>query len=157
MDSSWCYANSSDSCRKYGRLYQWSAAMGLDAGSNTAAWNGTLPRQGVCPAGWHLPSIKEWSVLVNVVDSLTSSTRLKSTSGWWTLGGTDEYGFRALPAGNRDSDGMFYTQGVFGHFWSSSEIDALSATNRYLSYANPDVYLNTAEKTKAFSVRCLKD
>lgn len=156
-DSSWCYANSADSCRKYGRLYQWSAAMGLSAGSNAAAWNGTLPRQGVCPVGWHLPSDQEWSTLVNAVDSATSSTKLKCTSGWWTDGGTDQYGFRALPGGNRDSEGMFYTQGVFGHFWSSSENDALSANLRYISYANPDVYFNTAEKTKALSVRCLKD
>lgn len=156
-DSSWCYANSDDSCRKYGRLYQWSAAMGLSAGSNAAAWNGTLPHQGVCPAGWHLPNDQEWSVLVSAVDSATSSTKLKSPVGWWMEGGTDQYGFRALPGGNRDSDGMFYTLGVFGHFWSSSEFDASSANLRYLSYANPDVYSNTAEKTKALSVRCLKD
>jgi hypothetical protein len=43
---SWCYDNSSDNCEKYGRLYTWETA------------------KGVCPSGWHLPSTKEWSVLI---------------------------------------------------------------------------------------------
>src|SRR5574344_2307817 len=29
VDSSWCYGNSADSCAKYGRLYQWTAAMNI--------------------------------------------------------------------------------------------------------------------------------
>jgi hypothetical protein len=53
VDSSWCYANSADSCAKYGRLYQWAAVMGLDASYNTRPWNGTLPHRNrsVIPSG----------------------------------------------------------------------------------------------------------
>ncbi|MCL2689550.1 MAG: T9SS type A sorting domain-containing protein, partial [Chitinispirillia bacterium] len=32
---SWCYLNSPDSCAKYGRLYTWSAAMGLPSSCNS--------------------------------------------------------------------------------------------------------------------------
>ncbi len=44
-----------------GRVYTWTAAMRLSAaGSDTTWWGGSLPRQGVCPTGWHVASDSEW-------------------------------------------------------------------------------------------------
>nr|MDA3821321.1 FISUMP domain-containing protein [Bacteroidales bacterium] len=46
------YDNSSTNANTYGALYNWAAAMN---GANSSYSNPSLV-QGVCPAGWHLPS-----------------------------------------------------------------------------------------------------
>jgi hypothetical protein len=81
-----CYQNNDDNCVTYGRLYNWATAMGGSA-SSTANPSGV---QGVCPAGWHLPSSAEWNVLMKFVNpSCTDNngcdgagTKLKATRGW---------------------------------------------------------------------------
>jgi len=77
--NSWCYGNSADSCKKYGRLYTWAAAK-------TA-----------CPSGWRLPSLGEWGALVTAAGgSSTAGKKLKAASGWYNNGnGTNDYGFSA--------------------------------------------------------------
>src|SRR5574344_1443588 len=65
VDSSWCYENSADSCAKYGRLYQWTAAMNI-ASSYEGVIAGAViktPQQGACPVGWHVPTSGEWDAL----------------------------------------------------------------------------------------------
>lgn len=163
VDSSFCYANSVDSCKKYGRLYQWAAVMGLDASYNSKVWSGTLPRQGICPSGWHVPSDAEWNTLVTFIGGDSKAgAKLKSNTGWEYVGiqgnGLDSYGFRALPAGYRlgaGSNSVGYATG----FWSSSEIAATVVRYRilnggYESMIRDDV---TGVKRGGVSVRCIKD
>jgi uncharacterized protein (TIGR02145 family) len=157
VDSSWCYDNSADSCAKYGRLYQWSAAMGLASTYNSRLWSGTLPHQGVCPSGWHVPSDAEWSTLVQYVGSATSGTKLKSTSGWSSNTGTDAYGFRVLPAGYRINGGTSSSVGNYAYFWSSSESDASSAWYRFYYRGYAYVARDDDDKADGFSVRCLQN
>ncbi|MDR0515574.1 MAG: hypothetical protein LBH25_00845, partial [Fibromonadaceae bacterium] len=60
-EGSVCYDNISGNCEIYGRLYDWSEAMGIDREFSKKKWNGSdAKHQGACPAGWHLPSDKEW-------------------------------------------------------------------------------------------------
>jgi len=68
-----CYAEgvpgvSADSiaknCTKYGRLYDWSTAMALDASYNYDSYSAAAKHQGICPSGWHLPSDAEWNILM---------------------------------------------------------------------------------------------
>lgn len=60
------------------------------------------PVQGICPAGWHLPSVEEYETLFDFVGGASvAGEKLKSTSGWNGVGnGTDAYGFNALPSSN---------------------------------------------------------
>lgn len=158
VDSSWWYKNSADSGAKYGRLYQWAAVMGLDASSNGKLWSGALPRQGICPSGWHVPSDAEWTTLSAYLGGTsTAGAKLKSTSGWSYGNGTDTNGFRALPAGYRYYDGSFNAVGNYAGFWSSSEIDAGSAWRRDLNRGNDALYRYDYFKKAGYSVRCLKD
>ena len=76
-------------------------------------WGGSdQMHQGICPDGWHLPSMAEWFELMAISggDS-TAGTTLKSHRGWgssvphkvkgdqiaFSENGNDSYGFRALP------------------------------------------------------------
>jgi len=133
-----CYNNSPDSCVKYGRLYDWGTAMGLEGSYYGTVWGGSdVNHQGVCPAGWHLPSNAEWDVLMTAVGgSSTAARKLKSQSGWYNCGPAgsgnsyvceDAYGFSALPGGNGDSDGYFGSAGNYGYWWSATEYYAYYA------------------------------
>lgn len=47
-----CYEGKAVNCDVYGRLYNWQQAVG--------AWDDEKSIKGVCPAGWHIPSYREW-------------------------------------------------------------------------------------------------
>jgi len=150
-----CYNNSADSCAKYGRLYNWATAMG-GASSSSLSPSGV---QGVCPAGWHIPSDAEWTTLTDFVGgAATAGTKLKATSGWNNNGnGTDNYGFSALPGGYGYSDGSFNNAGDHGDWWSATEFNASNAWDRRMLYYDVNVYWNYHDKSNLFSVRCAQD
>ena len=71
----WCYYdNDPANGAKYGKLYNWYAV-------NDA--------RGLAPAGYHVPSDAEWTILENQLGS-DAATKMKSTSGWkgWETGGS---------------------------------------------------------------------
>jgi len=153
----WCYNNDNSNCNQYGRLYDWSTAMGISTSYNDNKWGGSgVKRQGVCPAGWHLPSNQEWNDLVSVVGS-PAGTKLKSTSSWnGDYNGTDNYGFSALPGGNHGPYSSFKYVGNSGYWWMSTEMDGSYAYNREMYYLD-DVKENYWLKKYMFSVRCVED
>jgi len=154
--SSKCYSNNTDNCDIYGRLYNWSTAMGSFA-SSTANPSGV---QGVCPSGWHLPSDAEWDALMTAVGgSSTAGTKLKADSPLWNNNGkgTDEFGFSALPGGIGSASGSFYDVGSYGIWWSATEYSASNAYRRYMGYDDASVYRDTDVKTDLYSVRCVQN
>ena len=164
---SYCYKDSAKYCEKYGRLYTWATAMD-SAGTWTTNGKGcgynktcspTYPVRGVCPEGWHLPTLTEWNTLFTAVGGQsTAGKKLKSTSGWNSSGnGTDAYSFSALPAGSRNRSGDYNDEGDYTYFWSSTEYDSYLAYRMYLYYLSANAYLGNDFKSIGFSVRCLKD
>lgn len=155
VDSSWCYENSADSCAKYGRVYHWSAAMDVSPAYDSTLLNASLPRQGICPNGWHVPSDDEWSKLTDTILSpSTAATVLESTSGWAYNTGTDAYGFRALPGGfsNFGEGGTAYD-----YFWSATEHDASEAGLRQIYFLSGSMSFGPESKTNGDSLRCLEN
>lgn len=152
-DWSWCYANDLDKCDTYGRYYTWAAAMdsamtGCGYGSICSS---ALPVQGVCPSGWHLPSMDEWDTLINAVGMSTAG--VKSQNGWeeYGVGNTNAFGFSALAAGDC-SNGSFYNRdGLVAYFWSS---DAKSV---YLRFDDYGFFTSGITKDSGYSIRCLRD
>lgn len=64
VDSSFCYNDESAYCEKYGRLYRWESAMALDTTAiRVRQWTEGKKYQGVCPQGWHLPTLEELRTL----------------------------------------------------------------------------------------------
>jgi uncharacterized protein (TIGR02145 family) len=138
---SWCYDNKADNCKQYGRLYDWKTATT------------------VCPKRWKLPSREDWDILVATAGGKEiAGKKLKSKSGWNKNGnGTDDYGFSALPGGDRDSGGNFGNVGNYGHWWTATEAGDNNAYYRYMYYLNGNVYENYDNKNNGFSVRCVAD
>ena len=161
-DSSYCYKDEDSNCTKYGRLYRWVAAVGKSESECGHGYTCSLPSgniQGVCPNGWHLPSKAEWETLFNAVGGQSTAGKvLKSTSGWLEDGnGTDAFGFSALPAGYRFSDGSCSYEGEGAWFWSSTENNSNYVYRMYLSYDYDGAYLGYDNKSSGISVRCLMD
>jgi len=152
---SWCYENKADSCKKYGRLYDWVTA------------------KTVCPAGWRLPFRDEWYGLIMLADgSENAGSKLKSNSGWndycdsagedrtcFDGGGSDNYGFSALPGGRGSSDGGFYDVGENGYWWTAEDnSDGAYARKMNLYHGGGSDYVdeeNSAKEGVGFSVRCI--
>ncbi|MCL2219570.1 MAG: fibrobacter succinogenes major paralogous domain-containing protein [Chitinispirillia bacterium] len=139
-DKSSCYKNKDKNCQKYGRLYDWNTAMSA------------------CPAGWRLPSNNDWDDLIQTAGGYKIvGGKLKSKTGWSGKGnGTDDFSFSALPGGFRRSGG-FYGVGKYSYWWSATENDVSSAWSRYIYYGSGGVGRYDRDKTRSFSLRCLKD
>ena len=150
-----CYNNSTDSCKKYGRLYTWSEAMAGGVASS-AKPSGV---QGICPTGWHVPSDTEWTILQNAAgaDSI-AGTKLKAKSGWIALNGTDVYGFAVLAAGSHYAiGGAFYDAGGQGYFWTTTQLNDTKAYYRGFTYTYEHVYQGSYDKANGFSLRCTQN
>jgi uncharacterized protein (TIGR02145 family) len=144
-DNSWCYDNADSNCVKYGRLYDWMTA------------------KTVCPKGWKLPSREDWDRLVTTAGRWkTAGEKLKSKNGWNDYkgkngNGTDDFGFSALPGGDRDTDGDFGNAGYYGFWWTATEYSDGYAYIRIMNYSSGSVYEYGRGKGYGFSVRCADD
>jgi len=143
----YCYGDSDANCTTYGGLYQWDEAMQYSTSPGT---------QGICPDGWHLPTLAEFQTLRDAAGG--SGNALKAVGqGGGSGTGTNASGFSALLAGYRHYNGNFYGLGNLAYFWSSTESSATNAGNLGLSTSNSSIYLGYGPKGNGFSVRCLKD
>lgn len=132
-------AKTSSYYQTYGVLYNWLAAIEA------------------CPAGWHLPTNEEWSVLEDYAgDRLVVGIKLKANSGWDDYGnGTDAYGFSALPGGYFTSGG-FRDESDIGEWWSGTWSGTPNACSWRLHSSN-FMFTSCGFKSNGYSVRCLKD
>lgn len=141
-DGAYCPDGDVRNCKKMGHLYTWVEA------------------QSVCPEGWRLPSREDFEALVKVVGGSAaegSGDALKSTSGWFKKGnGSDAFGFKALPAGNKRQDGKFDGIGGYAYFWSSSEDPDGAAYYLVLDFSSPAAKTEAFGKGEGRSVRCVK-
>ena len=150
-----CLKNSADSCAKYGRLYTWAAAVGKseqECGLDTSCGlSGTV--RGVCPEGWHLPSINEWQTLYSAMGNNPYAMQAKGFENWPDA--SDDYGFSALPAGGSQHYGKSFDVGDFAFFWFVSEYNRKYSYRWHLRAKAADYNMNY--KDSGYSVRCLKD
>jgi len=152
----WCWYNNDSAtyATTYGRLYNWYALND--------------PR-GLAPRGWHIPTNSEWDILTKFLDPTVDTTiagytgttignQLKTTTGWFNSGnGNDNYGFSALPGGNRNAIGTFEFVGSFGFWWNASSYDVTRSWYRYLDYGYSDMLRYYNNKSNGFSVRVVKN
>jgi uncharacterized protein (TIGR02145 family) len=147
--SAYCWYNNDISNKAtYGALYNWYA---VNSGK-------------LCPTGWHVPTDGEWSTLItNLGDSTTAGGKLKEagTTHWVTpnTGADNSSGFTALPGGSHYTNGLFYLNGKYGWYWSSTEISSTStaAWHEYMIYNTSAITRTSGSKSLGFSVRCIKN
>lgn len=178
---SYCYQNDSAYCKKYGRLYTWSAAMdsasvyskdGERCGYRRLC-NHTENVRGICPEGWHLPNESELLTLLRSIGAVQDSKNetlwhgagkaLKSTSGWLdekgnNRSGSDAFNFSALPAGRyHDRLNAFDNEHLRASFWSSSEAYSRRSVFLIIPYFGNRAFISACGKNVGVSVRCVKN
>jgi uncharacterized protein (TIGR02145 family) len=123
--------------------------------------------QGICPAGWHIPTDGEWYILENVLKDVNHSCNAIRSDSWdcatagtkLKFGGAAGFegnlaGFAEYSDNTGDSSGLFWDHGTSGYFWTSTA----SGTQAYFRRLNVDsVEVNRGSFDKRFSlsVRCL--
>lgn len=154
----YCYDNVTSNCKLYGGLYQWGELMHYISTEGT---------QGICPENWRIPTDKDFAELemflgINESDLLKTGNR--GTNQSFKLIKKGSYiqatanGFDALYVGNRLEDGTFSDFNVVSYFWTSSAGDSDKlAIARFMITEDGAIYREMQTKTKAFSVRCIKN
>lgn len=159
LGGNWCYNNDNDSCEKYGRFYNWSAAVDsiywVSKGKKYERYGFLdMPTnvQGICPDGWMMPSSEQWNKLSETIEQVYD-IQAKGFNVWDNA--ADLFGLAMLPAGevrNDDLDYGMWTSPHYTMFWSVPEI----GTNFIVSI--DDAWIEDSSKCGGgCSVRCVKD
>ena len=162
----------------YGLLYNWCAAMdtanstnymevptpsNVNGNTEYFSFSVTGNHRGICPVGWHLPSLQEWNTIINNY----SAGKLAGGNDWisstaTTAPGNYSYedrnttGFTAYPAGYFNNYNFQNNNETY--FWSTWEMNSgADARTMKFNYSTNNPSLSTQEKNKGMSVRCIKD
>jgi uncharacterized protein (TIGR02145 family) len=145
-DGAYCWYNNDAASNKlvYGGLYNYYA---------------TVDNRQLCPTGWHVPTLAEWTVLINYLGGLSvAGGKIKEAGiAHWAspnTGADNSSGLTALPGGVRE--GGYANLGVNGRFWSSSESTSGSAYGYNLHFTISSIQGFDPNKNNGLSVRCLK-
>lgn len=117
--------------KRHGRLYPWKEALS------------------VCPAGWHLPSDKEWTEMIDYLGGPKKAGMDLKADG--------TSGFDAFFSGFRDSTGTYYDLGHDANFWTSTSVGDYEAWRCYLDRGYSGVVQDYYSKAGGLSVRCIHD
>ena len=153
-----CYDDSPGNCTIYGKMYDWPTLM-QGASSSTASPSGV---QGVCPNGWHVPSLGEFQTLINTLGgNAAASVAMKSTSSLWPApnpGATNSSGFSALPASFGFADGQFFGLGGYSYFWTATQnANNISSDVLYLIRGTDTVISANLVTSDLVPCRCVKN
>ena len=135
--SSICYENKTENCETDGRIYLWSAAVDSAAAfSKEADGCGRGKKctmadvvRGACPEGWHLPNKTELEELIAFAGGKSKSADSVRKA--------------------------FKNNGKSTNIWSSAQHNVLYAFNMSLFDGEKVAKVDSVDKKKSFSVRCI--
>lgn len=158
-----CYRDQESQCNIFGGLYSWDEMM------NYIPIEGA---QGICPAGWHIPTPDEWATLASFLGGNEVAGGAMKTTGnyddgtglWYApnTGATNASGFSGLPSGYLShSDFTHYNRYVYGYFWASAlySVSPEIYAHAVRLYAGSAAMEQTAVnfRVDAYPVRCIKN
>ena len=127
--------------KKYGCLYDWETACNIS------------------PKGWHLPSIKEFSTLIEFLGGTSvAGEKLKTANNWKPSNRNfpnNESGFTALPGGCKYIS--FQNEGNICNWWSSSLKENNNAWSLFIGFDWGGADYFSKNLFDGLSIRCLKD
>lgn len=161
---------SAEQISSLGLLYSWAAATAIATGTDAEARKTAFStkRQGICPNGFHLPTMSEYETLAKAVGGVKNSSgdysnagkKLKVVSGWWRgYNGTDDYGFSALPSGYAyKTEGLCVENvGFDAHVWTATPSSTGSNAGCVMFETSDVMCIKEKSKSTCYAVRCVKN
>ncbi|MEL4456532.1 fibrobacter succinogenes major paralogous domain-containing protein [Lutimonas vermicola] len=144
------YNNDENLAKTYGYLYNENAARDV---------------RKIAPKGWHVPSGKEWLVLLNYVENRSEKLKIKGSTHWinGNSDATNESGFTALPGGEYNfTFNRFGFLGSEGNWWlSESLVDPGLNDSRFnistTGSGHKSIGFVTFHEGNLYSIRCIRD
>lgn len=141
----WCYGGDAANCQKYGRLYTWTAAMGLDKSYQKNYANlpeGTVTK-GLCPVGYHIPSDAETDILIAYLEENNNVADFN-----FQFGGKNNFaGFADL-----DRTAYFWTADEDHSEFGGKENVRIWSYSETFGFGGGSIF-----KDSGLSIRCVKD
>lgn len=155
------FKNNAQNFSIYGSLYNWYAVS---------------DSRNIAPAGWHVPTDAEWTILENFLiakgynyDKTTTGNKIAlsmAAESFWTssttpgaIGSTENgrnaSGFNARSSGYRNDE--FLNEFKECWWWTSTASNSNFAYGRSLNYNRVGLFHGNDNKSLGFSVRCIKD
>ncbi|PIY93745.1 MAG: hypothetical protein COY69_00005, partial [Candidatus Magasanikbacteria bacterium CG_4_10_14_0_8_um_filter_32_14] len=161
----WCYSNSDANCTTYGGLYTWAEANQLATTCNdTISCTPSVPSQGICPSGWHIPTDAEIKTLEVYLGMCTGAgagcvdaTSWRGTDQGTQLKSGGTSGFNLPFAGYRLTSGSFSGITTLIYLWSASKYSAFESWQRAFASTEARVQRGGFSNIYGASVRCLKN
>ena len=136
----------------------------------------------ICPTGWNVPTDDDWENLVEFISEEAAygipdegwdgmaywevGEFLKDSCCWWpehilnnsNFKSTNNFGFDAIPSGERSFGGYFLDAGEYGSskWWTSTD-KAGEIPYRFVTFKESALYDAYAMRTRGFAVRCMHD
>jgi uncharacterized protein (TIGR02145 family) len=140
---SWVYNSSQhnntvNNLARFGRLYDW----------NTA--------QGICPAGWRLPTADEYLSLIENYPS--ADLRMSGQNYWMGEAVTNNTHLSLVPSGYYNGTAnSFYKLLGDAYLWTGDPVSTEIALACHLVFGCPHLYIVQVNKGWGMSVRCVKE
>lgn len=137
-------------------------------------WFAASSSKGLCPTGWRTPTEIDWQLLETFLgmtpDEIDRTTPYTGTAApklkavGFGDDSTDDYGFSALPGGQREKDnGTYVLYGTDTYFWASTDARDMGGNGHLQGYRrgfrDTEAGINRYQVHKAAGcpVRCVKD
>ncbi len=120
----------------------------------------TVETNKLCPKGWHVPTDKEWKILIDYNGGVKGvGSRLKA-NGFPDMAkikaNSTDKSFNVVPAGSRGMFGLFFGMGMYATYWTATKYD-LSAWSWYADGHDDNAYRALNDRKTGLSVRCIKN
>lgn len=150
----WAYDGIESNAHQYGRLY---------------TWNTINDKRGICPSGYHVPTLDEWLTLINylgggskAIHEMIDLSTWPGSKNWLSYdeNNVNGSGFSATASGERFNMGFFWGKGLESIWWTStlgeSSPYCLRLSMLYYYDTNNLIHYESYE-SNGYAVRCIKD
>jgi len=149
------YMDESTLNSKHGKLYNWCAVNNF---------------RNICPEGWHVPTLEEWSTLLIYLggrENAGKKMKSKINGAWATeyngqvshAQADNESGFSSVASGTRNIDGQFSLMTYRASYWSKTKANTWypAAYSCELFWNGDAVNLLPENKDYGLCIRCIMD
>lgn len=139
----WCYGGDAANCQKYGRLYSWTAAMGIDSKFQKQYTTLSGTQRGICPEGFHIPSDAETDILIAYLEENNNIAEFN-----FQFGGKNNFaGYADL-----DREAYLWTADEDHSEFGGKENVRIWSYSETFSFGGGSIF-----KDSGLSIRCVKD